>query len=99
MRDYVQNSWTNIKIRQRLSYLLLTVQQFKKISEMLQSEYYLNDQHRILNNHFNSIFSYLYTILSDKAFNSLQVLILCNKQDETFAKSKSVIETLLEKEM
>lgn len=44
-------------------------------------------------------FSFLYTILADKAFSGLSVLILCNKQDETFAKSQSVVESLLEKEM
>lgn len=42
---------------------------------------------------------YLYTILADKAFSGLPVLVVCNKQDETFAKSQSVVENLLEKEM
>jgi signal recognition particle receptor subunit beta len=41
----------------------------------------------------------LYTLLADKALSSLQVLILCNKQDETMAKGKKAIEQLLEKEM
>jgi signal recognition particle receptor subunit beta len=41
---------------------------------------------------------YLYTILADKAFSSVPILIVCNKQDETFAKSQTVVENLLEKE-
>lgn len=47
----------------------------------------------------NFYFSYLYTVLADKALGSIPVIVVCNKQDETMAKGKSVIETLLEKEM
>lgn len=43
--------------------------------------------------------SFLYTLLADKALSSVPVMILCNKQDETMSKGKSVIEQLLEKEM
>lgn len=43
--------------------------------------------------------SFLYTLLADKALSSVPVLVLCNKQDETMSKGKSVIEQLLEKEM
>ncbi|KAG5672337.1 hypothetical protein PVAND_002471 [Polypedilum vanderplanki] len=42
---------------------------------------------------------FLYTLLADKALSSLNVLILCNKQDETMAKGKQVVEQLLEKEI
>lgn len=42
---------------------------------------------------------FLYTLLADKDLASLNVLILCNKQDETMAKGKQVIEQLLEKEI
>jgi signal recognition particle receptor subunit beta len=38
-------------------------------------------------------------LLADKALSSVPIVILCNKQDETMAKGKSVIEQLLEKEM
>jgi len=41
----------------------------------------------------------LYTLLVDKALSAVPVLILCNKQDETMSKGKSVIEQLLEKEI
>ncbi|KAH8307110.1 hypothetical protein KR044_005043 [Drosophila immigrans] len=41
----------------------------------------------------------LYTILSDSATQPCSVLILCNKQDQTTAKSAQVIKTLLEKEL
>ncbi|KAH8365715.1 hypothetical protein KR093_003781 [Drosophila rubida] len=41
----------------------------------------------------------LYTILSDSATQPCSVLILCNKQDQTTAKSSQVIKTLLEKEL
>lgn len=44
-------------------------------------------------------FSFLYTLLADKQLSSVPVLVLCNKQDETMSKGKSVIEQLLEKEM
>lgn len=40
---------------------------------------------------------YLYTILADQ--QSIPILILCNKQDETMAKSSVVIKNLLEKEL
>lgn len=40
---------------------------------------------------------YLYTILADQ--QSIPILILCNKQDETMAKSAAVIKNLLEKEL
>ncbi|XP_014205220.1 signal recognition particle receptor subunit beta isoform X2 [Copidosoma floridanum] len=43
---------------------------------------------------------YLYVLLSDSAINkNVPVLILCNKQDQTLAKSSGVIKTLLEKEI
>ncbi|KAJ8682824.1 hypothetical protein QAD02_018616 [Eretmocerus hayati] len=43
---------------------------------------------------------YLYTLLSDPALSkNVPVLILCNKQDQTLAKTSSVIKTLLEKEI
>ncbi|KAH8406096.1 hypothetical protein KR215_005210 [Drosophila sulfurigaster] len=42
---------------------------------------------------------FLYTILSDSATQPCSVLILCNKQDQTTAKSSQVIKTLLEKEL
>ncbi|ALC43508.1 SrpRbeta [Drosophila busckii] len=41
----------------------------------------------------------LYTILSDSLTQPCSVLILCNKQDQTTAKSAKVIKTLLEKEL
>ncbi|EDV94300.1 signal recognition particle receptor subunit beta [Drosophila grimshawi] len=41
----------------------------------------------------------LYTILSDSATQPCSVLVLCNKQDQTTAKSAQVIKTLLEKEL
>ncbi|XP_034483455.1 signal recognition particle receptor subunit beta [Drosophila innubila] len=41
----------------------------------------------------------LYTILADSATQPCSVLILCNKQDLTTAKSSQVIKTLLEKEL
>jgi signal recognition particle receptor subunit beta len=48
---------------------------------------------------FFQLFSFLYTLLADKAMSSVPVFIVCNKQDETMSKGKSVIEQLLEKEM
>ncbi|TDG53030.1 hypothetical protein AWZ03_000573 [Drosophila navojoa] len=41
----------------------------------------------------------LYTILADTATQPCSVLILCNKQDLTTAKSSQVIKSLLEKEL
>ncbi|XP_052860486.1 signal recognition particle receptor subunit beta [Anopheles cruzii] len=41
---------------------------------------------------------FLYTILADKATSNLPVVVLCNKQDETLAKSESAIRSMLEKE-
>ncbi|KAL5290755.1 SRPRB family protein [Megaselia abdita] len=42
---------------------------------------------------------YLYTVLIDSAISPCDILILCNKQDETLAKGASAIKTLLEKEI
>jgi len=42
---------------------------------------------------------FLYTILADSSTTSTPILILCNKQDETLAKSSTVIKSLLEKEI
>ncbi|XP_058807652.1 signal recognition particle receptor subunit beta [Phymastichus coffea] len=43
---------------------------------------------------------FLYNLLSDSGMNkNIPVLILCNKQDQTLAKSSTVIKILLEKEM
>ncbi|XP_059613281.1 signal recognition particle receptor subunit beta [Phlebotomus argentipes] len=42
---------------------------------------------------------YLYTVLLEPAIASLPFLILCNKQDETMAKSAGVIKSMLEKEL
>ncbi|XP_017886201.2 signal recognition particle receptor subunit beta, partial [Ceratina calcarata] len=42
---------------------------------------------------------FLYNILSDSAIQKKPVLILCNKQDQTMAKSSAIIKTLLEREM
>ncbi|EDW73297.1 uncharacterized protein Dwil_GK17473 [Drosophila willistoni] len=42
---------------------------------------------------------FLYTILSDSATQPCSVLVLCNKQDQTTAKSAVVIKSLLEKEL
>uniref|UniRef100_A0A182J8N6 Signal recognition particle receptor subunit beta n=1 Tax=Anopheles atroparvus TaxID=41427 RepID=A0A182J8N6_ANOAO len=42
---------------------------------------------------------FLYTILADKATSKIPVIVLCNKQDETLAKSESAIKSMLEKEM
>lgn len=45
-------------------------------------------------------FRFLYNLLSDNAVQkNINVLILCNKQDQTLAKSTSVIEALLVKEL
>uniref|UniRef100_A0A2M3ZL65 Signal recognition particle receptor subunit beta n=1 Tax=Anopheles braziliensis TaxID=58242 RepID=A0A2M3ZL65_9DIPT len=41
---------------------------------------------------------FLYTILADKAIANLPVIVLCNKQDETMAKSETAIRSMLEKE-
>uniref|UniRef100_A0A2M4AIA6 Signal recognition particle receptor subunit beta n=1 Tax=Anopheles triannulatus TaxID=58253 RepID=A0A2M4AIA6_9DIPT len=41
---------------------------------------------------------FLYTILADKAIANLPVIVLCNKQDETIAKSETAIRSMLEKE-
>ncbi|KAH8286518.1 hypothetical protein KR054_010592 [Drosophila jambulina] len=41
----------------------------------------------------------LYTILADSATQPCSVLVLCNKQDQTTAKSAQVIKSLLEKEL
>ncbi|KAH8301120.1 hypothetical protein KR018_002613 [Drosophila ironensis] len=41
----------------------------------------------------------LYTILADSATQPCSVLVLCNKQDQTTAKSAQVVKTLLEKEL
>lgn len=55
----------------------------------------------MIQNYNNDVFyfSFLYSLLADKALSSVPVLILCNKQDETMSKGKTVIEQLLEKEM
>ena len=51
-------------------------------------------------NHFPLYFhSALYTILADSATLPCSVIVLCNKQDLTTAKSAEVIKTSLEKEM
>ncbi|XP_068148691.1 signal recognition particle receptor subunit beta [Drosophila tropicalis] len=42
---------------------------------------------------------FLYTILSDSTTQPCSVLVLCNKQDQTTAKSAVVIKSLLEKEL
>ncbi|XP_053675169.1 signal recognition particle receptor subunit beta [Anopheles nili] len=42
---------------------------------------------------------FLYTILADKATTKIPVVVLCNKQDETLAKSESAIKSMLEKEI
>ncbi|XP_030372478.1 signal recognition particle receptor subunit beta [Scaptodrosophila lebanonensis] len=41
----------------------------------------------------------LYTVLTDNATQPCSVLVLCNKQDQTTAKSAQVIKSLLEKEL
>ncbi|KAH8379054.1 hypothetical protein KR009_002825 [Drosophila setifemur] len=41
----------------------------------------------------------LYTILTDSATQPCSVLVLCNKQDQTTAKSAQVIESMLESEL
>lgn len=64
---------------------------------MLQSEI-CEDFQRICDS-LKVLCSFLYTLLADKDLSSVPVLILCNKQDETMSKGKSVIEQLLEKEM
>ncbi|XP_053663066.1 signal recognition particle receptor subunit beta [Anopheles marshallii] len=42
---------------------------------------------------------FLYTILADKATTKIPVVVLCNKQDETLAKSETAIKSMLEKEI
>uniref|UniRef100_A0A182Q9H6 Signal recognition particle receptor subunit beta n=1 Tax=Anopheles farauti TaxID=69004 RepID=A0A182Q9H6_9DIPT len=42
---------------------------------------------------------FLYTILADKATSKIPVVVLCNKQDETLAKSETAIKSMLEKEI
>uniref|UniRef100_A0A6B2EGR0 Signal recognition particle receptor subunit beta n=1 Tax=Phlebotomus kandelakii TaxID=1109342 RepID=A0A6B2EGR0_9DIPT len=42
---------------------------------------------------------YLYTLLLDPAIASLPFLVLCNKQDETMAKSAGAVKSMLEKEL
>jgi len=54
-----------------------------------------------LQKEIKDVAEFLYTILCDNAItqNTPPVLIACNKQDNTFAKSKKVIQSQLEKEM
>uniref|UniRef100_A0A182PHS7 Signal recognition particle receptor subunit beta n=1 Tax=Anopheles epiroticus TaxID=199890 RepID=A0A182PHS7_9DIPT len=42
---------------------------------------------------------FLYTILADKATTKIPVVVLCNKQDETLAKTETAIKSMLEKEI
>ncbi|EAA11816.2 AGAP006688-PA [Anopheles gambiae str. PEST] len=42
---------------------------------------------------------FLYTILVDKATSKVPVVVLCNKQDETLAKTETAIKSMLEKEI
>uniref|UniRef100_A0A182LTQ2 Signal recognition particle receptor subunit beta n=1 Tax=Anopheles culicifacies TaxID=139723 RepID=A0A182LTQ2_9DIPT len=42
---------------------------------------------------------FLYTILADKATTKVPVVVLCNKQDETLAKTETAIKSMLEKEI
>jgi signal recognition particle receptor subunit beta len=67
---------------------------------MLQSEFSATKcMLKCFNDMFFQLVSFLYTLLADKAMSSVPVFIVCNKQDETMSKGKSVIEQLLEKEM
>ena len=52
-------------------------------------------------NELKEVAEFLYTLLSDRIFvhNKLTVLIACNKQDVTMAKSGKIIQEKLEKEM
>jgi small GTP-binding protein len=54
-----------------------------------------------LQKEIKDVAEFLYTILCDNAIAQISppVLIACNKQDNTFAKSKKVIQSQLEKEM
>ncbi|XP_050075440.1 signal recognition particle receptor subunit beta [Anopheles maculipalpis] len=42
---------------------------------------------------------FLYTVLADKATTKVPVVVLCNKQDETLAKTETAIKSMLEKEI
>lgn len=47
-----------------------------------------------------NFYRFLYTLLSDKTIQkNIEILILCNKQDQTLAKTCEAIRTLLEKEI
>jgi len=53
----------------------------------------------LIQKEIKDVADFFYTLLADKALSSVPVLVLCNKQDETMSKGKSVIEQLLEKEI
>ncbi|XP_014228445.1 signal recognition particle receptor subunit beta [Trichogramma pretiosum] len=88
----------NVKIVDIPGHERLRYKYFDKYKNSAKGLVYVIDSSTIQRD-IRDVAEFLYTMLADSTMRKVPILILCNKQDQTLAKSSNVIKTLLEKEI